>query len=225
MRKALPVISLILCTSLLAQQPDRQTHSVADVRDEAERLNQTPFGVVVPEVRRSSPADNSEVISKTRLGHSVPRMAKRQFEQGLQAGKKGRTGESIRHLALAIGLDPLYWEAHAQLADLYWQTGEKAAALECLEAALAIDANSEILQSNKAVALLDLGRPAEAEVAAYRTLRLNPQSVAGHYLLALAMLRQGKIIEETAEHLKSAVGRIPQAQEIYNRLREHLSSP
>ena len=113
MRKTLPVISLILCTSLSAQQPDRQTQSVGDVRDEAERLNQTSISVIVAEDRRSSPAGSSEVISKTRLGHSVPRMAKRQFEQGLQAGKKGRTGESIRHFAQAIRLDPLYWEAHA----------------------------------------------------------------------------------------------------------------
>ena len=214
-------VSLILSTCVWAQSPDHPQFS-SDVLYEAEQINPAPLPLSVPENRRSNPIGGSGLISTIRLRHKVPGPARKQFEQGLKAKNKGRTDESIRRLTGAIRLDPLYWEAHAQLADLYWQTEEKAAALECLEAALAIDPNSDVLQSNKAVALLDLGRPAEAEVAARHALQLSPQSAEGNYLLALAILRQGKVTSEAAEHLKLAVGRIPQAQEIFNQVSERL---
>ena len=116
------------------------------------------------------------------------------------------------HLQEAIRIDPDYWEAHANLADVYWRERHLAPALEELNLALAIDANSETLQSNSAVVLLALDRPAEAASAARRALRISPDSVDAHYLLGTALLKSGEITEETERSLAAAATKYPQAK-------------
>jgi tetratricopeptide (TPR) repeat protein len=157
------------------------------------------------------------------LAHRPPKTARKEFERGLRAEREGKVDESIRRFGGAVQLDAAYWEALAALADVYWRKGEKANALERLDLALAIDPNSGLLQTNRAVALLDLGRPAEAEEAARRALRLEPRSEADHYLIALAQVRQDRVTAETVQHLRAALG-VPQAASMYERIRESLAA-
>jgi tetratricopeptide (TPR) repeat protein len=139
-----------------------------------------------------------------------------ELNRALRAKHKGRTDEAIQHLDEAARLDPSFWEAHANLADLYWRKQEPAAALEHLEVALEIDPNSGSLQSNRAVALLALGRPGEAESAARRALQLEPLSGEAHFNLSIALLRQGRSDREIADHLAIAARRCQQAKETYD---------
>jgi tetratricopeptide (TPR) repeat protein len=122
----------------------------------------------------ASRAGGNFAISVGHLAHKPSKAAVEELNRALREIRKGLTDEAIHHLNEAARLDPGFWEAQVQLADLYWHTGDKAAALHCLEAAIAIDANSEILQSDKAVALLDLGRPLEAEMAAQDRTKIEP---------------------------------------------------
>jgi tetratricopeptide (TPR) repeat protein len=137
--------------------------------------------------------------------------------------KQKQPAEAVAHFLEATRLDPLYWEAYANLSDVYWRLDQRGAALGSLNAALAIDPNSDVLQANKAIALLDLGHPDDAEQAARSALRLKPASEEAHYLIGLARLRQGKVDPETVAHLARAIGKIPQARQIHADAQEMMS--
>jgi Flp pilus assembly protein TadD len=66
--------------------------------------------------------------------------------------------------------------------------------------------------SDKAAALVILGRWEEAELAARRALQLDPASIEAHYMLGIAMLQQSKITPETAAHLAIAAKEHPRAR-------------
>jgi tetratricopeptide (TPR) repeat protein len=173
----------------------------------------------------SDGTDSAGTISKSRLAHKAPKKARWYFDQGEQAMRKNRTDDAVQFFTEAVRWDPAYWEAHSFLADLYWLKGQPAEALGQVEAALAIDPDSEGMQADKAMALLALERPDEAEVAARRALQLAPLSARNHYLLGVALLNQQHMTSETAEHLSKAAGKYPEAKAAYDRLREHLSAP
>jgi len=185
-----------------------------------------PFDVLLSPIRSASeqrPVPLSPgLISITRASHRIPKDAAALFKRAIRQ-KKEQPMEALAHLLEATRLDPLYWEAHAHLADLYWQSGQKSAALDSLNAALAIDPNSEVLQVDKAVALLELGRPYDAEQAAWSALRLKPRSEEAHYLVGLAQLRLGKVDPETVAHLAQAIGKIPQARQLHADAEDILS--
>ena len=165
---------------------------------------------------------NTGLISVTRAAHKIPKNAAAEFKRAIQQKQK-QPIEALAHFLEATRLDPLYWDAHANLADLYWALGRQSEALDSLNAALAIDPNSDALQTNKAVALLNLGHPEDAEQAAWRALRLKPASAEAHYLIGLAQLRQGKVDRETVAHLAQAIGKVPQARQVHADAEEILS--
>jgi len=182
--------------------------------------------------RASPPAENRAaeiaaggLISITRAGHRVPQTAKVFFKRALDQEKKDQKEEALASLLHATSLDPLYWEAQAHLADLYWRAGQKQLALGALNAALAIDDNSEILLTNKAIALLGLDEPEAAEQAASRALHIEPDSGQAHYLIGLAQMRRGAVTSETLEHVTKAIGSVPQAGELCAKVQAILANP
>lgn len=162
-------------------------------------------------------------ISKGRLSHRPPKLARQEFDKGQQASRNGRTEEARQHFAAAVQADPGYWEAHVKLADVYWRRSEASEALDQLDAALRIDSNSRVLLVNKALALLKLNRPAEAEAAGRQALRLEPASTGAHAVVAMALLDQDRITPETASHLSVAATEFPQFRDAYRRVQERLS--
>jgi tetratricopeptide (TPR) repeat protein len=215
-------LTVFVQSRIWAQQPEGNPRGTFDEPPQPERSPFSSQPIGPGETRIASPGPGS-AISKARLAHGAPKTARKEFERGLRAEREGKIDESIRRFGRAVQLDAAYWEALVALADVYWRKGEKANALVPLDLALAIDSNSESLQTNKAVALLDLGRPAEAEEAARRALRLEPRSETDHYLIALAQVRQDRVTAETAQHLEAAVG-VPQATDMYERIREYLAA-
>jgi Tfp pilus assembly protein PilF len=150
-------------------------------------------------------------VSARDLAYKPPRGARKEYDRGVQARRKGQISEAVQHLAEAVRLDPKFVEAQAALAVVYVETGQPALALELLDRALAVEPNWVVLYSSKAAALMSLDRPKEAEQAARQAVRLNPEWIEANYLLGLAMLMQNQITPETAEHLTIATGRYPRA--------------
>jgi tetratricopeptide (TPR) repeat protein len=177
-----------------------------------------------PEGPPSTHGGGLQPVSARHVAHKPPKAAVREFKAGLKLKLKGKIEEAGEHLTEASRLDPGYWEAHANLADVLWRRGRVSDALEQLELAIAIDPNYESLHSNKVVALLALKRPAEAEAAARRALQLAPHSASAHYLLGSALLQQGRIDAETASHFAEAADTYPQARSAFNAVREQLTN-
>jgi Flp pilus assembly protein TadD len=138
---------------------------------------------------RATPGPPS-AISVQRLRHHPPKTARKAFALGVTAQRKGQQAEAIKHFTTAVSLDPLYVEARAELGVLYARTGEISKALEQFERGLELDPNSSVLHFNRALALLSLGRAAEAESEARRVLALNPQDVHVNHLIELAVFAQ-----------------------------------
>ncbi len=80
------------------------------------------------------------------------------------------------------------------------------------DSALAVEPKWALIHVDRAAALVNLNRPAEAEMAARLALRLEPGSVAASYMLGCAMLMQEKISAETAAYLAVAAGKYPRAR-------------
>jgi tetratricopeptide (TPR) repeat protein len=164
------------------------------------------------------------VVSTRNLAHKPLKAARREFDRGLRASETGRSTEALRHFTAAVDSDPEYLEAQAYLGRLYLLQGEPSLGLKHIEQALSIEPSSDVLHSNRAAALMMLQRPAEAEQAARRALQLAPASIAAHYMLGLALLRQNRATKETAEHLKIAAGKYPDVLPWLAWVRERLAA-
>jgi tetratricopeptide (TPR) repeat protein len=222
----LPIAGILLAFSgflVQAQEADVSNTRVFEVpttRADLSPWDPQPAGL---EGSGATTPGGSSAISRARLTHKVPREARQAYERGLRAKRENKLREALEDFRRALQLDPDYWESRAGLADVYYLEGDPGSALEHLDLALAIDPNVESLQVNKTVALLDLGRPAEAEQAARRALRLSPSSAVDHYLIALCQVRQDRVTAETAGHLAAAVGRVSQAKGMFERVQQYIS--
>ena len=68
-----------------------------------------------------------------------------------------------------------------------------------------------MVNSNIAAALLTLRRPAEAESAARRSVDLDGTNSRARYLLAVALVEQGKLTLEVEKSLRHAANDLPAA--------------
>jgi superkiller protein 3 len=118
----------------------------------------------------------------------------------------------LRYLIEALRLDPDFMEARTDLGAFHAQANRPEEALEQYDQALALEPNLALLHSNKAAALVMLGRWEEAEQAARRALQLDPESTDANFMLGITMMKQGKITAETAAHLAIAAKKHPRGR-------------
>jgi cytochrome c-type biogenesis protein CcmH/NrfG len=69
-----------------------------------------------------------------------------------------------------------------------------------------------------------LSRCEEAEQAARRALQLDPGSIDANYMLGIAMMKQGKITPETADHLAIAASKHPRARVYLAEVQAYLAA-
>jgi tetratricopeptide (TPR) repeat protein len=153
----------------------------------------------------------SGTVSVARLQHKVPPKAQKEFNKGVAAEHKKDLKAAIEHFQKAIELDPEYLEAYNNLGVRYMENGEYDQALTYFNKAIQLDAHSALPQSNAACALLALHKWDEAERAARRAMDLDPVDMRAKYVLAVALLTQGKQTDEALANLKAAGRSMPRA--------------
>jgi tetratricopeptide (TPR) repeat protein len=178
-------------------------------------------GNVLPEYREWDPGPcppdvprptSTGTISARALAHKPLKNARREYDRGVQAWRKGQSDEAIRYLLEAVGLDPKFVDAQSEVGFLYVKTGRPALALDYLDRALALEPNLAVLHTNMASALVTLNRPEEAERESRRAVQLDPASIEANYMLGIAMLMQNKITPEAAAHLAVASDKYSRAR-------------
>jgi predicted CXXCH cytochrome family protein len=87
---------------------------------------------------------------------------------------RGHDDEALREYQEAMRLDPFYWPAYANAADLRRVRGEEGAALATLDEGLRRVPDSAPLHYARALALIRQGRPALALTALETAARLDP---------------------------------------------------
>ena len=101
----------------------------------------------------------------------------------------------------ALGIDPALTDARSALGLVRLRRGEWAGALEHLDAALAIDANSAPALEGLACLLIDVGHATAALPVAQRAVDLQPANVGANECLAYAQLATNSpaVVQATAK--------------------------
>jgi tetratricopeptide (TPR) repeat protein len=151
-------------------------------------------------------------ISYRRLGHEVPREARRAFDKAVPCMKANNVECAVRYLQEVVRLDPGLYEGHLNLAAQYLKLRQPEAALAHAERALAIDPGSADAMSNLSSARLQMKDFAGAEEAARLALRQDPRSVLARFLLGMARVKQGCAAAESIALLEQSKDVFPVAR-------------
>jgi len=127
-------------------------------------------------------------VSSYRLTHKVPSKARKSFERSEKEFKAGRSERALALVDEALAVDPEYADALHTRGVFHLGAREYSAATHYAA-----------------------GQPEAAERSARQALRFDPDSAKAHYLLALALIGQGKRTEETRHSLEQASPTYPGA--------------
>ena len=129
-------------------------------------------------------SDTNYVWALYELGMSYT--ADSQFTEALKVYTEGLSIKQERER------EPDLYNNYASLID---DMGDHEKALAIYDTAIAKYPTYSPLMLNKATTLLKLNRSVEAESLLQKNLLINPYSISSHYMLGLAALQQGKIVQ------------------------------
>lgn len=135
---------------------------------------------------------------------TTPQVAS-QIEVALKAKKDGRYDQAIVALRKVLDLEPALWAAHASLGETYYLKRDYESAVPSLRRALELKPDQPGIEGMLGVALLTLGRAAEAVPHLERGQTLDALGVA---LLELGRPR------DAAEKLEMALAKSPRDPDI-----------
>ncbi len=125
------------------------------------------------------------------------------YNRGTAEQFPGNTAAAIRHYQISIEWEPKFTAAQNNLAKLFLETREAAAALTLLEDAVQTHPACASLYTNLAMSYIMTGRPADGEAAARRARSLNPAD-PHNPLIALASLIQNRPTPEVVRVIQQA---------------------
>jgi tetratricopeptide (TPR) repeat protein len=149
---------------------DRQGRTVYQQLQHVDK-SAAPLEVRLPSVANPKPPSGSVTIASLR--HKVPRQAVHEYKAAVAARKHADREAALAHLLKAVELDPQFAEAHNDIAAQYIEGKRYDNALEELDKAAALDPASTVIELNRAACLSKMGRLAEAETSARRSMQLD----------------------------------------------------
>ena len=166
--------------------------------------------IQLPEPAATAPISGPSV-SVAELRHKPGKKARRAAEEAQKFAHSGYHLRAVAALEKAVALDPEFVGAHGNLGAEYsflHRYGEAAAELQ---RAVTLDPSAAWLQSNLAFALLQAGKPAEAEQWARRAVGLAGSNAKSRYLLGWVLARRPETRAEAIGHLQFAAREFPPA--------------
>jgi tetratricopeptide (TPR) repeat protein len=157
-------------------------------------------------------APSSGAVSVRQLQHEVPGKARKEFKKAEQKLRKGDLQGSVEHLLAATVIDPEYMEAFNNLGSRYMMLDRPADALQAFEQAIRLDPQIAMVHANAAIALLSVGKFAEAEATARKTLELDASDNKGRYVLGLSLFARYIYSDEACEALRRTADAFPQGR-------------
>ena len=142
----------------------------------------------------------------------IPPKAMHELEQSLKAYKSGDWRGSATHLEKVLSIDPQYYPAHNALGRLYVQMHEYEKALGEFEKATTAEPRSAQEMHNLSATLCLMKRYPESERAARATLQIDPMRATTRYVLATALIGEGRVNDEAVELLKQSSAEVPNAR-------------
>ncbi len=145
---------------------------------------------------------------------------------GAAVAQRGIAGPAMELYRQALALQPDFWRANVNLAYLYYAQGNIPQAANYFARACNIDPTDGDQFLYLGMALLQLGRPNDAERAIRTALLVRPQGSKYHLGLAMVLKAEGKL-PEAAQEAKSEIAEDPksrQAQSLLKDLEQRMES-
>ena len=171
-----------------------------------------PVSIRLSSLPQTQKQAESGTVSVKRLGHKVPKQAKKLFTKAVEKAAEGDSLSAISLLRQAVEIDPDYIEALNNLGARLMMVGDVEGAIPHLEKAIAINPHEGRLYSNLALAFLNTGKPVAAETASREALKLDPSDRRARYLLGMSLFSQQKLTEETLSNLRQSQDVFPRGQ-------------
>ena len=128
-----------------------------------------------------------------------PKKALKEYEQGLDAERKGRGDDAILHYRDALKIAPNYYPAHNNLGSLYLSKSDFTSAEEQFQDAVRLDQNDPQAYFNLANVFLLKGQYSESEAAVADGLQRRPDSAFCRFLQGCLYGRTGNLPEAGKE--------------------------
>jgi len=121
-----------------------------------------------------------------------------QFQLGLQLHVAGNLDGAEKHYRLVLSRDGNHPDALHLLGVIARERGNRGAALELIDRAIAIEENKAEYHANRGLTLAELRRFDEAVAAYQRSIALDPAAAQTHNNLGSAFIEMGRIDEAVA---------------------------
>lgn len=141
----------------------------------------------------------------------TPSLATEEFRKFRQASEQGNTEAAIRHLRVAIAIDPANTDAYNHLGVLLFHSNQPLEAIEAFAAMTEIDPANFRGYLNLSFVMHSQNRFADAERMARKALEFSRSDVRARYLLGVSLAAQHKRSEEALENLRTAAPEFPDA--------------
>jgi tetratricopeptide (TPR) repeat protein len=151
------------------------------------------------------------------MAPASPQPADNPLQQALRLHQAGQLDEAAAIYRRILAANPRHPDALHLLGLVALQRGDRAAALERIDAAIAISGGVAEYHHNRGVALLRLGRQGEAEPSFRRALQLKPAYPEAHNALGNALLALQRL-DEAVTAYRSALTQQSPFPEAHNNL-------
>lgn len=136
-----------------------------------------------------SPANGLVTVSEL----SIPAKARKEFDKGLDALRKGDLKQAARHLSEAIVIYPAFPGAYNNLGVVYARLGDTECERASLQKAIALNDHFELAYLNWARMSLASSDYANADTALGKVANLDPGDPTALVLLAYSEFMQGHL--------------------------------
>jgi TolA-binding protein len=156
--------------------------------------------------------DTGGTVSLRELQRKIPKPAIKEYKAGKKDIEKGRYATAEKHLLKAIGIYPSFAEAYNDLGLCAARTKDPDKAFAEFQKAHTLDPDLTAANVNLAASYLRLRRYPEAEAAARRALRSDPNCVEAHYTLGMSLAARRTGEQEALTNLQLAGDQFPYAK-------------
>ncbi len=185
----------------------------------AREMHTSSDSFIAIQLPKSAGLGQRGTVSAVRLMHETPKAARKEIDQAAKALKKQDRAGAIEHLEKAAQVDTENFEVASNLGALYLQNREPDKAIVWLEKAYKIDPNDVGNLVGLSAYHATLGNFADAEKYARASLSSDPNYVRARYMLGVALMRQGKNLDDARGHLEAIQNTFVPARTFLNSLK------
>lgn len=135
---------------------------------------------------------NPFIVDPEEYRRHFPKNALKEFDRGVEADRKGKRDDAIKHYEKALSLAPTFYPAHNNLGSDYLGKSDFAAAKAQFEQAIKLNQSDAQAHLNLANLYLATKDYAQGYASVQEGLRRQPNSALGKFLLGSIYERMGR---------------------------------